>query len=112
MEAFSLKDMLLSVLAKLDRMEIKLDQKADEAMVLAMDHRLTTVEKIQQAGEMRANILVPQITTMQAQVETLKDQANAYRAVDTYKKWLFVALFSTLISGFLTILVGTGVLRG
>lgn len=89
LEAFTTKEMLLSIIAKLDRMEVKLDTKADEAALTAVEIRVQNIERIQQAGEMRANLLVPQIQKMQEEVVHLKELAISLRSVDIYRRWLF-----------------------
>lgn len=110
LDAFSTKEMLLSIIAKLDRVEIKLDSKADESALQAVELRVQVMERTQQAGEMRAQILVPQITKMQDEVDHLKELAISLRSVDAYRRWLFGSAVVGMAGLVLTTLQATGVL--
>lgn len=108
LDAFSVKDMLLSVLTKLDRMDIKLDTKADETALVAVAGRVQSIERVAQAAEMRASIVIPQITKMQDEVEHLKELAISLRSVDAYRRWLFGTAVVGVAGLVLTILQATG----
>lgn len=110
LDSFTTKEMLLSIIAKLDRVEVKLDSKADEAALVTVESRVQHIERIQQAGEMRAGIIVPQITKMQEDVEHLKELAISLRSVDAYRRWLIGSVLFGASGLILTILQTTGVL--
>ncbi len=108
LDAFSLKDMLLSVIAKLDRMDAKLDTKADEAVVQGIEQRLGMVERVQQASETRAAIIVPQIQEMRGDLKHLQDTGATHQAVDAYKRWLFGVTFATMVGVAVTLVQAAG----
>lgn len=110
MDAFSTKEMLLSIIAKLDRVEVKLDTKADEAALNALEQRVQYIERIQQASEMRAQLVIPQFNKTQEEVDRLKELAIAIKSVDVYRRWLFGTAMVGAVGLVLTILQATGVM--
>src|SRR5579885_1658899 len=89
-EGFTLKEWLAAISAKLDRLENKLDSKAETTMVVAIEQRLTAVEKTAaESTIVRTQLLIPNLERVTRDVEDLKDVSTRLESVDTYRKWLW-----------------------
>ncbi len=89
-EGFTLKEWLAAISAKLDRLEQKLDNKAEATMVNAIEQRLTAVEKAAaESTIIRSQLMVPQLERLAKDVEELRDMSSRVDAVDSYRKWLY-----------------------
>lgn len=94
-ELFTLKDHLLSIISKLDRLEGKLDGKADLAQAQALDVRVSNLERQVAEGNVRAEFLIPKFREVEQDVEHLKGKAGELDTLSTYRKWLLgTALFT------------------
>jgi hypothetical protein len=97
---FTLKDHLLSIISKLDRMEAKLEVKADLVAVQSLELRTAGLERYQAESAVRTEMLVPLFKETRDDVEDLKGLAAGLRAVDTYRKWLLgVGLVAVVNTG-------------
>lgn len=102
--AFNLKDYLLNIIGKLDRLETKLDGKAEVAAVQAIDIRLTAVEKVAaEATIIRTQLLIPQMERLSKDVDVALEVSGRLDAVDSYKRWLIVTAFTAIGAAVATI---------
>ncbi len=89
-EGFTLKEWLAAISAKLDRLEQKLDNKAEATFVNALEQRLTVVEKAAaESTIIRSQLMVPQLERLAKDVEELRDMSARVDAVDAYRKWIY-----------------------
>jgi hypothetical protein len=102
-QLFSLKEWMSDISRKLDRMDVKLDGKADLSHVHQIDSRLGQVEKMLVEGQAEQRYLVPQHTRMLEDVGVLKQKAAAISQVDNYRRWVWGVAFTSLMSGSLSI---------
>lgn len=98
-QLFSLKEWMSDISRKLDRMDVKLDGKADLQQVHQMDARLAQVEKAIVEGQAEQKYLVPQHARMLEDVGVLKQKAAAISSVDTYRRWVWGVAFVSLLNG-------------
>lgn len=103
-QLFSLKEWMADISRKLDRLENKLDTKADLAHVHSIDARLGIVEKQQVETIAEARLLNPQHARMLEDVGVLKQKAAAVQSVDVYKRWVWGTALVSLVSVVATIM--------
>lgn len=70
----------------LDRIDTKLDSKADYALVVSLQARLDSIER---DGSPQARSASRHIAELSADVAVLKSNATTEEAVRRYRKWLF-----------------------
>lgn len=92
-QLFSLKEWMVAISGKLDRLEAKLDTKADLSHVQAIDTRLGVVERQIVEERARNEYIVPQHTRMLEDVGVLKQKVTAINGVDSYKRWVWATAF-------------------
>lgn len=97
-ELFSLKDHLLSIISKLDRLEGKLDTKADLAQAQALDVRTSNLERSVAEGNVRAEFLLPRFQEMEKDIDRLKEQTTRIDELSTYRRWLAGTALFTLFN--------------
>lgn len=102
-QLFSLKEWMSDISRKLDRMDVKLDGKADLHHVAQIDARLGQVEKAIVEGQAEARYLMPQHVRMLEDVGVLKQKAAAISSVDTYKRWVWGVAFVSVLNGALAL---------
>jgi hypothetical protein len=88
---------------KLDRMDVKLDGKADLQHVHQIDARLAQVEKAIVEGQAESKYLVPQHARLLEDVGVLKQKAAAISQVDSYRRWVWGVAFVSLVNGALSV---------
>ena len=88
-ELFSLKEWMAAISSKLDRLESKLDTKADVTQVQALQMRVETVEKAQVMGEVTAKFYMPQLEKAQSSIERLEEKVLTFDSVNGYRRWLW-----------------------
>ena len=97
-QLFSLKEWMSDISRKLDRMDVKLDGKADLSHVHQIDSRLGQVEKAIVEGRAEQKYLLPQHARMLEDVGVLKQKAAAISQVDSYRRWVWGVAFTSVIS--------------
>ena len=80
------KERLERIETLLDRIDSKLDSKADAALVASIQARLDTIER---DGSPRARAADSRVSEIIADVAQLKSNATTEEAVRRYRKWLF-----------------------
>jgi hypothetical protein len=103
-QLFSLKEWMADISRKLDRMEIKLDGKADQAHVSQLEARVANNEKMLIEAEAERRYLVPQHGRMLEDVGVLKQKAAAISSVDTYKRWVWGTAAASMVSSTVALL--------
>jgi hypothetical protein len=102
-QLFSLKEWMSDISRKLDRMDVKLDGKADLQHVHQIDARLGQAEKALVEAQAEAKYLMPQHARMLEDVGVLKQKSAAISSVDTYKRWVWGVAFVSLLNGALAL---------
>lgn len=102
-QLFSLKEWMAAISSKLDRLEQKLDTKADLQHVHQIDARLGQVEKSIVESQAEAKYLMPQHARMLEDVGVLKQKAAAISQVDSYRRWVWGVAFVSLLNGALSV---------
>ena len=97
-QLFSLKEWMSDISRKLDRMDVKLDGKADLQHVHQIDARLGQVEKAIVEGQAEQKYLLPQHMKMLGDVGDLKQKAAAITSVDSYRRWVWGTVFVSIVS--------------
>jgi hypothetical protein len=102
-QLFSLKEWMSDISRKLDRMDVKLDGKADLQHVHQIDTRLALVEKALVEGQAESKYLMPQHARMLEDVGVLKQKAAAISQVDSYRRWVWGVAFFSMLNGALSV---------
>jgi len=97
-QLFSLKEWMVAISGKLDRLEAKLDTKADIQHVQQIDIRLGGLEREIIEGRTRAEYMIPQHVRMLEDVGILKQKSAAISSVDTYRRWVWGTAFVGVLS--------------
>lgn len=92
-QLFSLKEWMVAISGKLDRLETKLDSKADAVMVHELAARTAELEKIAIKQKADSDYLVPQHIRMLEDVGVLKQKAASISSVESYKRWVWGTAF-------------------
>lgn len=87
----SIKEWLATISAKLDRLDQKLEGKADLTSVQAIDIRVGNVEREQIKGSVRAETLIPRFDEAIKDIEELRRSSAKAEAVDSYRRWVWGA---------------------
>lgn len=95
-QLFSLKEWMVAISGKLDRLETKLDGKADIQHVQSLELRTFTLERQMIEGQAKGEYLLPQHARMLEDVGTLKEKSAAIQSVDTYKRWVWGTAFMSM----------------
>lgn len=103
-QLFSLKEWMVAISGKLDRLEQKLDGKAEIVHVQNLEARLAVVERELVKGAAEKDYLVPQHVRMLEDVGVLKQKAASIASVETYRRWVWGTAFAAVLSIGLTIL--------
>lgn len=104
-QLFSLKEWMAAISAKLDRLETKLDTKADIQHVQSIDLRVGVLEK--QLVEQRAeqSFYLPQHNRMLEDVGVLKTKAASITSVESYRRWVWGTVFMAVLSLVVSVLL-------
>jgi hypothetical protein len=102
-QLFSLKEWMSDISRKLDRMDVKLDGKADLQHVHQIDARLGQVEKAMVEAQAEARYLMPQHARMLEDVGVLKQKAAAISSVDNYRRWVWGVAFASIVNSGLAV---------
>lgn len=97
-QLFSLKEWMVAISGKLDRLENKLDTKADVAVVHEMMNRVSELERGAIKAKADSDYLVPQHIRMLEDVGVLKTKAAAISSVDSYRRWVWGTAFLSTAS--------------
>lgn len=97
-QLFSLKEWMVAISGKLDRLENKLDGKADVSVVHDLVVRMMEMEKIAIKGKADADYLVPQHIRMLEDMGVVKTKVAAIASVESYKRWVFGTAFLSTLS--------------
>lgn len=97
-ELFSLKEWMAAISSKLDRMETKLDTKADVTHVQAIDLRVAQLEKQAVEAKAEASFIMPQHARMLEDVGVLKTKAATITSVESYRRWVWGTVFLSLLA--------------
>lgn len=106
-QLFSLKEWMVAISGKLDRLETKLDGKADIGVVHDLVIRTSEIEKRLIAAASEREYLVPQHVRMLEDVGVLKQKAAAIQSVESYRRWVWGTAFTSLVSLVLTVITMT-----
>lgn len=98
-QLFSLKEWMSDISRKLDRMDVKLDGKADLQHVAQIDARVSQVEKALVEGQAEAKYLMPQHARMLEDVGVLKQKAAAIASVDGYRRFVWATAIMSVLNG-------------
>lgn len=97
-EYFSIKEWLASISSKLDRMEGKLEIKANQTDVETLATRLGAVERVQTEMTVRGQLMYPMFEETRKDVDILKDGMSRVGAVESYRRWLFGVVGLAMLS--------------
>ena len=90
---FTVKEILLQLMAKVDRMDGKLDLKANAADLLTLERH---VDKKADATDLAA--LEGRVNEQAGQLETLRTIAATQEALAQFKRWLYASSFAAVVS--------------
>lgn len=107
-ELFSLKEWMAAISAKLDRLEQKLDTKADIQHVQSIDMRVGMLEKQHVEGKAERDYLVPQHNRMLEAVGRLETKTATIGAVEQYKRWVWGTAAAAFVSSVVSIVAMFG----
>jgi hypothetical protein len=102
-QLFSLKEWMVTISTKLDRMETMLATKAEVSHVREVEVRVGKLEIQQVQAAADQSHMVPQNARMLEDVGNLKTQSASLQSVATYKRWVFgvagLNVVSAIIAG-------------
>jgi hypothetical protein len=102
-QLFSLKEWMAAISSKLDRLEQKLDTKADLSHVRDVEIRVGTLEKQVVEGHAEQRYLVPQHMRMLEEVGVLNSKMSSIASVDSYRRWVWGVAFASFINSALAV---------
>lgn len=97
-QLFSLKEWMVAISAKLDKLETKLDTKADVQQVQSIDVRIGVLEKHYVEGRAERDFVMPQHVRMLEDVGVLKTKAAAIDSVESYRRWVWGTVFISMLA--------------
>lgn len=103
-QLFSLKEWMAEISRKLDRVDVKLDGKADAQHVMQIDSRLAEVEKATAAAVAERGYLIPQHMGLLTDVGILKEKVARSNGIEGYKRWVYGSGIASVAAAVLAVL--------
>lgn len=96
--AYTIKDHLERIYAKLEAIYRTLDEKVDRATVAALEVRVRAVEDYVAGIIASRNMLIEEFRVVQAEIRKLEEAVISLQAIADYRRWLIATVFFGLVS--------------